>query len=216
MKRSGKTKIIDISLSIREGMVGWPSDPKVLIRSFKSLRRGDSSNVSQLTLGTHAGTHIDAPYHCMEKGKSLDRMPLEALIGECRVIEIKDNESIKAPELKKFRIKKNERIIFKTINSKRERRLKAFDRDFIYMTEEAAIFLAKKKIKAVGIDYLSVGGYKKDGKNVHEALLKRGILIIEGLSLAKVRPGTYELVCLPLKILKADGAPARAVLIDKR
>ena len=110
------------------------------------------------------------------------------------------------------RIKAGERILFKTPNSRKSWKTDSFDEDFVYISKEAAAFLAKAKVMTVGIDYLSVGGFRKDGIETHHALLGAGIWVIEGLNLAKIKPGRYELCCLPLKILNSDGAPARAVL----
>ena len=176
------------------------------------MERGDVCNVSSLAFGSHTGTHMDAPLHFIRNGRTLDKMPLDATIGPCRVIEIKDGESVKIAEIENQRIKPGERILFKTRNSRRSWKSDNFDEDFVYISKEAATFLAHAKIRTVGIDYLSVGGFHKDGVETHHALLGAGIWIIEGLNLAKIKPGKYELNCLPIKILGSDGAPARALL----
>src|SRR5205085_6333224 len=116
------------------------------------------------------------------------------------------------PEIAGQRIKKGERILFKTRNSKKSWKSDQFDEDFVYISQEAARYLAEKQVMTVGIDYLSVGGFKKDGVETHHALLGAGIWVIEGLNLARVKPGQYELVCLPIKLEGAEGAPARALL----
>jgi arylformamidase len=203
---------IDISVTIRPGMVRWPGDPEIRKDPFRDMERGDVCNVSSLAFGSHTGTHMDAPLHFIRNGRTLDKMPLDATIGPCRVIEIKDSESVKVAELENQRIKAGERILFKTRNSRRSWKKDNFDEDFVYISKEAAAFLAMAKIRTVGIDYLSVGGFRKDGVETHHALLGAGIWIIEGLNLAKIEPGKYELNCLPIKILGSDGAPARALL----
>jgi len=142
----------------------------------------------------------------------MDALPFEATVGPAHVIEIEDKESIKPEALVKQRLKPGERILFKTRNSLRSWKTNRFDEDFIYISKEAAEFLVKKKVQTVGVDYLSVGGYSKDGIETHQAILGAGIWIIEGLNLAKVKPGRYDLVCLPIKLLGAEGAPARAIL----
>ena len=129
-----------------------------------------------------------------------------------RVIEIRDRESVKVEEIRAARIRKGERILFKTCNSRMSWGKEEFDEDFIYISKEAAAFLAEAGVMTVGIDYLSVGGFRKDGVETHHYLLRAGIWIIEGLNLARVKPGRYELCCLPLKVLNSDGAPARALL----
>jgi arylformamidase len=203
---------VDISVTIKPGMVRWPGDPEICKEPFRAMERGDVCNVSSLAFGSHTGTHMDAPLHFIRNGRTLDKMPLDATIGPCRVIEIKDRESVKVEEIADRRIKRGERILFKTRNSGRCWKTDIFDEDFVYISREAAEFLAEKRIRTVGIDYLSVGGFRKDGVETHHALLGAGIWIIEGLNLSKIKPGKYELNCLPIKILGSDGAPARALL----
>ena len=205
-------KWIDISVMIKPGMAHWPDNPEIRVDRMLDMEKGDVCNVSVLSMGSHTGTHMDAPLHFIRGARSLDKMPLDATIGPARVIEIKDKESIKVGELENQRIKPGERILFKTINSKKSWKTDNFDEDFVYISREAATFLAKAKVMTVGIDYLSVGGFRKDGIETHHALLGAGIWIIEGLNLSKIKPGRYELNCLPLKVLNSDGAPARALL----
>jgi arylformamidase len=206
------TEWIDISVPLYSGMVHWPDNPPVEIKRMLDMDRGAPCNVSVLSMGSHTGTHMDAPRHFLRRGIGMDRMPLTATLGPVRVIEIHDRESIKPGDLRPHRIRRGERVLFKTPNSRRSWRSDAFDEDFVYISQEAARYLAQCRIRTVGVDYLSVGGFKRDGLETHQALLGAGIWIIEGLNLAKVKPGKYELVCLPLKMLGADGAPARAIL----
>jgi arylformamidase len=203
---------MDISLSLRQGMVHWPDDPPLHIEKYRDMERGDSCNVSNLRMGSHTGTHMDAPMHFIESGKTIDEMPFDATVGPAKVIEIQDPESIKTRELLSHSIQKGDRILFKTKNSKECWESDSFIEDFVYISHEAAVYLAERRIRTVGVDYLSVGGFKKDGIETHKALLGAGIWIIEGLNLSKVQAGDYQLVCLPLKIEKGDGAPARAMI----
>lgn len=205
-------KWIDISITIKSGMAHWPDNPEVKVTKMLDMDRGDICNVSALSFGSHTGTHMDAPRHFIKKGKGLDQMPFDATIGPARVIEIKDREAVKLEEINRARIKPGERILFKTRNSRVSWKTDKFDEHFVYISKEAAAYLAKAKVRTVGIDYLSVGGYKQDGAETHQALLGAGIWIIEGLNLAKIKPGRYELCCLPIKVLNSDGAPARALL----
>ena len=163
-------------------------------------------------MGSHTGTHMDAPAHFLRGGRSIDRLPLEAVVGPARVIPIRHPQEIRVEELEAHRIKPGERILFKTRNSARCWKGNSFVRNFVHLTGESARYLAGLKLRCVGVDYLSVGGYQKDGAQVHRALLRAGIWIIEGLNLSAARPGRYTLICLPLKIERGDGAPARAVL----
>lgn len=206
-----QNKWIDISVSLESGMVHWPGDPVIQIKRVLNIDKGDDCNVSRLLIGSHTGTHMDAPLHSLRDGKGLDQMPIDTTIGPARVIEIKDKEAIKAQELKANKIRKGERILFKTINS-RHWKNNTFRKDFVYIAQDAAWYLAQQKVCIVGIDYLSVGGFYKDSLETHQALLKAGIWVIEGLNLLKVKAGKYDLVCLPIKIFNSDGAPARAVL----
>jgi len=203
---------IDVSVPLRTGMVHWPDNPPVSIERLLDIERGDVANVSKLSMGAHTGTHMDAPIHFFRTGRGLDTMPLTATIGRARVIEIRDPESIKPEELRPHRIQRGERVLFKTRNSARCWQTDDFVEDFVYISQEAARYLAAKQVQTIGVDYLSVGGFFKDGVETHHALLEAGIWIIEGLNLANIAPGMYELVCLPLKIQGSDGAPSRAIL----
>lgn len=203
---------IDISVPLYTGMVHWPDNPPVRIEPMLDMDRGDTCNVSLLSLGAHTGTHMDAPIHFIPGGSGIDAAPITATIGLARVIEIADPESIKVEHLEPHRIRPGERILLKTRNSSRCWQSDAFVEDFVYISHEAARYLAAQQVQTVGVDYLSVGGFYRDGVETHHALLSAGIWIIEGLDLAEVAPGAYELICLPLKIVGGDGAPARAVL----
>ncbi len=203
---------IDISVPIYTGMVHWPDNPPVQIERMLDIDHGDVCNVSTIAMGSHTGTHMDAPLHFLQTGKGIAEMPLDATLGPARVIEIRDTESIKPAELHPHAILRGERVLFKTQNSTRCWKTDTFVEDFVYISQEAARYLAELGVRTVGVDYLSVGGYTKDGVETHRALLEAGIWIIEGLDLSQVQPGTYELICLPLKVARADGAPARAII----
>ncbi|MGH2493176.1 MAG: cyclase family protein [Ktedonobacteraceae bacterium] len=203
---------IDISLGLHDGMVHWPDNPPVQIGFVKAIDKGDVCNVSKISMGVHSGTHMDAPLHFLQDGKSIDTMPLSATIGRVRVIEIQDTESIKATELEHYRIQMGERLLFKTINSTHYWQTDAFEKNFVFISQEAAEYLARLRVQTVGVDYLSVGGFFTDGPETHYALLGAGIWIIEGLNLAPVAAGEYELICLPVKLTGCEGAPARAIV----
>ena len=203
---------IDISVPIYPGMVHWPDNPAVRIERIQDLSRGDAANVSRLELGAHTGTHMDAPRHFLAEGAGLDELPLEATIGPARVIPIAHPQAILPEELSAHRLRAGERVLFRTRNSGRCWKNNEFVEDFVYISAAAARFLVQRKVRTVGIDYLSVGGYVHDGVETHQILLGAGIWLIEGLNLAAVKPGAYELICLPLRVVGADGAPARAVL----
>lgn len=155
---------------------------------------------------------MDAPLHFIRQGIGIDKMPLDTAIGRARVIEINDSESIKPEELVRNRIRRGERVLFKTRNSLRVWQTDTFIEDFVFISKEAARFLAEHKVRVIGVDYLSAGGFKRDGIETHRTLLEGGVWIIEGLDLSRVKPGKYNLICLPLRLDQGDGAPARAIL----
>lgn len=203
---------VDVSVPLRSGMVHWPDNPPVRIERMLDIERGDVANVSTISLGSHTGTHMDAPIHFVRGGEGMDRMPLDATMGPARVIEVQDPTSIKPAELDPHGIGRGERVLFKTRNSSLPWWNQDFIEDFVYVSREAAHYLAERGVRTVGVDYLSVGGFHTDGVETHQALLGAGIWVIEGLDLSRVEPGEYELICLPLKVEDGDGAPARALL----
>jgi arylformamidase len=206
------TTWIDVSVPIRPGMATWPGDPPFEMTRIHDMRHGDGSNLSTVSMGLHTGTHIDAPLHFLKSGRNIEAMPPDTTLGRARVVEIRDPVSIRPDELGDIGIRKGERILFKTRNSSCVWKDSQFVEDFVYIDLAAARILAEKKVALVGVDYLSVGGYRKDGSEVHRTLLSAGIWIIEGLNLSGVAPGPYLLACLPLRIVDGEASPVRALL----
>jgi len=207
-----KKQWIDVSVPLCTGMVHWPTDPPVRIERFADMDKGAVCNVSRVDMCAHVGTHMDGLNHFIKDGAPLDTVPFDALIGPCRVIEIKDGDSVKPAELMKHKLRQGERILLRTPNSKRPWWEADFDPKFVHISKEAARHMVDCAIRTIGVDYLSVGGYQRDGVECHQILLGAGIWVIEGLNLTKVRAGKYEIICLPVKIRHGDGAPARAIL----
>jgi arylformamidase len=203
---------IDISVPLRNSMVAWPDDAKFERTSTLQMAQGDACNLSQISTTAHIGTHMDAPRHFLADGAGMETMPIAATMGRARVIEIADPEVIQTSELEPHHLAKGERILFKTKNSQDSWKTDQFQEKYVYILPETASYLVQRGIQTVGVDYLSVGGFKSGGPETHRILLGAGIWIIEGLDLEQVEPGEYELFCLPLKIIGGDGAPARAVL----
>jgi arylformamidase len=206
---------IDITIPIVHGMVHWPGDPDVTVKLGRTLGvDGSPCNVTHISFAAHLGTHMDGPIHFMKNGRGLENLPLDATIGPCRVLELKSKVAVTVADLEPHKLKKGERILLKTANSKKSwAKQPEFDKDFIYISKEAAKYIADCGVRTIGVDYLSVGGFYKDGIETHHALLGPEVWIIEGLNLAKIKPGKYDLICLPIKLAnRADGAPARAVL----
>jgi arylformamidase len=212
-------KIHDVSLVLRPDMVTWPGEPAPRIEPLKRISRGDGNNVSIVTLGDHTGTHVDPPLHFIEGGNTVDKLPLDALVGQCRVLEFQEQGHITGAWLDGARIPKGaKRLLFKTRNSARWADPSAsFTRDFTTLNASAAKWCVDHGVKLVGIDYLSIEpqGPEKAGYPVHMTLLRAGVVIVETLDLRAVEPGEYELVCAPLKIKDGDGAPARVFLIER-
>lgn len=205
-------KIYDVSITISDKLPVWPGDPAVSIKQRLSIEKGNSYNISELSLSTHTGTHIDAPYHFEQNGLKVDELPLDVLIGRARVFAFASGgDRIDLPDVKALNLSGVERVIFKTINS-RYWGFPDFKKDFVYITPMAAQFLVDCGIRLVGIDYLSVEQYGSVAADVHHILLRNGVIIIEGLDLRAVEPGDYELIALPLKIKDGDGSPARVIL----
>jgi arylformamidase len=202
---------IDVSVPLRDGMVRYPGDPAVRMALEQDLDKGDPVNVTSVFMSAHAGTHIDAPRHFLKGGMPIDLMPIGAVNGPARVIAIDDSESIKVPHLANQGIEMGDILLFKTRNSSLWQH-NVFQKDFVYLSKPAAVYLAQKRISAVGIDYLSIDGYEKDEGEVHRTLLEASVWIIEGLDLSAVEPGLHELLCLPLRIEGAEAAPARALV----
>lgn len=209
-------KIYDISLPISNAMIVWPGDSKVEISQINHLSRGDSSTISQIRLGSHTGTHVDAPSHFIAGGKGVESLDLNILTGPALVVDAREYESITAQTLEKLSIPaKVKRILFLTGNSQFWSESDSeFHKDFTAITEDGARWLVFRGISLVGIDYLSVAPFN-NGTPTHKALLGNNVIILEGLNLEGVKAGWYELFCLPLKVDGLDGAPARAILIEK-
>ena len=206
---------IDVSIPLQNGMHGWPGNPPTVVTMHLGTAKGDVCNVSAINFNSHTGTHMDAPLHFLPGTKTMDELPWDAVIGPARVVEIKDREAIKPAELKKLKLRKGERVLFKTRNSAVGWAKPEFDKDFVYISKEGAQYLVDCGVQTVGVDYLSVGGFYKDGIETHHILLGAEVWIIEGLDLSKIKPGNYDLLCLPIKFQQGDGAPARC-LIRKR
>jgi arylformamidase len=178
------------------------------------MRKGDALTLSSYSLGAHAGTHIDAPMHFVRDGASIDHVPLDALIGPARVIDIPDNvQAIDAAELNRHQWKGAQRVLFRTRSALRGWMTSpVFHHDFAYIAPDAAQLLADAGVRLVGIDYLSAEQFGAPAPMTHRILLGKGIPIVEGLSLDSVPAGDYELIVLPIKVGGHEAAPARAVL----
>lgn len=206
-------KIIDISREISPETVLWPKDAGVKINTEASLEKGDSCNLSSIEMGLHTGTHIDAPFHFIQKGIGIMSLDLSKFIGFVKVFELQVESVITEESIRLLDIQEGDAVFFKTSNS--ELPVKGeFNKAFIGIDASAAQYLVDKKIRTVGVDYLSVDRFGSQTHPAHHILLAQEIGIIEGLYLKNVDPGTYFFSCLPLKIQGVEGTPARAVLLE--
>jgi arylformamidase len=203
----------DVTLTITQDMPVWPGNtPPSLVRT-SSLDKGDNSNTSQVTLGVHTGTHVDAPDHFMGNQKTIEQISLELLVGRAYVLHLPNVEHITAQDLESAEIPpRTRRLLFKTRNSEYwAKGIKEFQPDFAGLTADAAQYLVDRNVRLVGIDYLSIAPYKQS-RPTHRILLEAGVVVVEGLDLSKVSQGRYTITCLPLKLGGSDGAPARVIL----
>jgi len=207
--------IYDVTVPIADTTPVWPGDPAVQLqrKSHQSRDKTHTVIVTAITIGSHTGTHMDAPLHMISGGKRLDEFPLEVMIGKARVCEISGVRSIGCAELERINCKGVERILFKTDNSKHWQDGKFYE-EFVYLQPDGAEFLVECGVRLVGIDYLSVDKFQSPGHPTHFVLLTKNILILEGLNLSAVPAGEYTLYALPLNLHDAEGAPARVILIN--
>jgi arylformamidase len=197
-------------------LVVWPGDPPVRITRPSHLDRGDLYTVSRLDLGAHVGTHVDAPAHFVQGSAGVDRLALEWLVGPAQVVHVPDSAVLTAEVHDGLKIPPGtERLLFRTRNSERwTRGMEDFHEDYVGFTDTGARWLVARGVRLVGIDYLSISSYD-DLMPPHRTLLGAGVIVVEGLDLHSIDPGAYQLVCLPLKLVNGDGAPARAILIEE-
>jgi len=219
-------KYYDVSLPLNDNIrllpelkseTGQPNPaknpPSTVYRVF-DVNKGDPVTMARLELSSHDGTHIDAPLHFIPGGSTIDKMPVEATNGPCRVIEIKDDKDVTVKELEPYKIKAGERILFKTKNSPHVYDVKVFNGQYVALLPETADYLVEKKILMVGLDYLTVAHTDPPGdiNKVHRAFLSHGIYILEAINLDGVPAGKYELMCLTLRIENGDAGPCRVIL----
>ena len=203
--------LIDISVPIQAGMVVCEGDPPVQVQSHLAMARGDYADVSRLVLGSHTGTHVDAPAHFIPGGATVDQLPLGALVGPAAVVEVAAAGIITRGDLEGLGSPPAARLLLKTRNSSRGSPGHFATAD-VALDDSAAEWAVEQGLRLIGIDGLSIEGWQAPGYPVHRRLLGAGVVILEGLDLSGVRPGTYELLCLPLRLEGLDGAPCRALL----
>lgn len=199
-------KFFDATYPLSQHTVPWPGDV-----SFSRKENRGTAIVSRLIMSSHSGTHIDAPRHFVFAKGGVDDIALEKLVGPVAVVKIGSSPLITLSDVKRLKPKKGARLLFKTRNQKLVRK-RVFHPKYVSLGLEAAKYLASLPINLVGIDYFGIEAKSAPGHPVHKTLLKRNIVVIEGLNLEKIQPGTYQMAALPLKVKNGDGAPARVIL----
>jgi len=203
-------RVYDVTVPLATGLPVYPGDPPFEIEPAAALGSAPF-RLSRLSLTTHTGTHVDAPAHFLEGGATIDQLPLEILVGKARVVEIVARERIDRSDLEAQDLRDDLRVLLKTRMSGQLLR-PGYQTDHLYLTKDAAQYLAQAGLKLVGFDYLSVDRHGSVDFPTHAALLGAGVVLIEGLDLSEVEPGEYDLTCLPLRVAGGDGAPARVIL----
>ena len=201
----------DISLLLRTELPAWPGDFTFEKEPIKSIEGNSHCNTARLSMSSHYGTHVDAPYHFEPEGLTLERLDLNPFVGPVLVHEVDTPRLIQPRHLPD--LAGVERILFKTPNS-RFVADRVFHPDYTAVGLEAAQVLVQAGVKLVGIDYFSIEAYKAEGHPVHHEFCSHGVIILEGVDLRQVPPGVFELIALPLKIECGDGSPVRAILRD--
>jgi arylformamidase len=222
----------DLTMPLFPGQVVWPGDPDIEITPLSAISSGDPTNISLLKLGSHTGTHIDAPCHILENEAGVDQILPEKLIGPAQVLDLTfSSESLIFPEaIHQAGFCPNiPRVLFKTKNStihadqkfhqlnqlnqfNQINQFNQFHQDYVSLARETAEWLIQKGVFLIGIDYLSIEAFDTKDYALHRILLSHGVVIVEGIVLKSVQPGVYELFCAPLKLTQGDGAPARVFL----
>jgi arylformamidase len=210
--------LIDISVSLSKDLPIWPDSPGFDLKPLQRIRRGADANISELQCDVHTGTHIDAPLHFVQDGSAVDNISLESTIGPATVKKVPEGvKTVTSKTLEALNISDDvTRLLLRTSNSSLwEEDHSEFRSDYTALAPDAANWIVDNDIRCIGVDYLSVQHYD-DGPETHQILLEDEVIIIEGLNLSGVTEGKYELLCMPLKVAGAEGAPARVALRRKK
>ena len=203
-------KLYDISLTLSPESIRWVTAQPLELIERNRMRRGDANNSSSLNTSVHSGTHVDAPFHFLPDGITIEALPLDLFIGPARVCAVECGTHITAADVAKAGVQGETRVLFKTRNSMLLKK-GVYDATFAPFSVDGAEALVDSGVKLVGLDYLSAAGANEQVP-VHRAFLDHGVILLEGVDLSEVPPGRYELFCPPVKLAGSDGAPCRAVL----
>lgn len=201
--------MIDISRPLQTGVPTWPGDTPFSYEVSWTKEQSGSVNVGKLTMSIHTGTHIDAPFHFDNEGRKVMDLDLELYIGLARVIDLSGKSSIGAEDLKSYDIDGITRLLIRTNSWSNPQE---FPTEITYLRGDVGPYLAEKGIRLIGVDVPSVDPLDSKALSAHHALHANDIHILEGINLAHIATGDYELVALPLPLVEADGSPVRAIL----
>ncbi|MBD8014536.1 MULTISPECIES: cyclase family protein [Planococcus] len=202
-------KMYDVTGTIYEGMAVYKDKPEKQPKI--NPRTNGYVTETRLEMDVHTGTHIDAPLHMIVDGETFESIPLDKLVGKCKVLDLTATEKgISKADLERFELEKDDFVLFKTKNSFDEN----FNFDFIFLAEDGADYLSQVGIRGVGIDALGIER-SQEGHPTHKTLFAHDIIIIEGLALKEVQQGEYFMVAAPLKLTGTDASPARVLLFDE-
>ena len=206
------SEYIDVTIPFRDGMMCFSTDPPCRIKPHREIGKGDIVNLSVIDMGSHTGTHIDAPKHFIDEGRTIDELDTRHFIGRTKVFDFSDKEEcIELSDVQGLDIGEGDIVLFKTRNSLLMRG-QTFNEDFVYLTPPAAEWIRDRGIVTLGFDFLSIEKYGSEDFGAHYALLGAGIVIIEGLDLTDVEAGDYEIIALPMLIAGGNGSPVRVLL----
>lgn len=201
-------KVYDITAPIYEGMPVYKNKPEKQ-PEIRTVTNGHVTE-SRISMDLHTGTHVDAPLHMINEGHTIETLPIDQLIRNCKVFDLTHvNGKITMTDLEPLDIQENDFVLFKTKNSFDE----TFNFEFIYVAEDGAKYLADKNIRGVGIDSLGIER-AQEGHPTHRTLFQNKIIVIEGVQLKDIQPGSYFMIAAPLKLTGVDAAPARILLIE--
>ena len=208
-------RVHDLSIPVRTGGLIYPGNPEIMIESQQAISQGAGANVSRISFGSHTGTHVDAAKHFFDSGETVDRIAIDRLVGPAVLIVLDESlKSVGASDLERHDLGNHTRILIRTRNSSFLADPE-FHRDYTYLAPDAAEYLVEKGVDLVGVDYLSIEQFHSGHHRTHRTLLERNVVIVEGLRLGGIMPGVYDFICLPLRLEGLDGAPARAILIER-
>jgi len=207
---------IDISYAIKDNMVSFPGDPEPVISKLESIDQGDHANVTLLKMSAHTGTHMDAPLHFDNKGKDISQIPMDVKTGQVYILEIDNLDKITLEDLQNAenrvgKLKQGDKVFCKTLHSSTDWRDQPFNDNYVYYALDAISYLVNKEVNLVGIDYLTIG-HPDEEVEAHLKFLGNEVWIVEGLDLRNVKEGIYDMICQPVKIEGADGAPASVII----